>query len=276
MTRIVGPLLLIAAAPLALAGNWPQWRGPTGDSVCTEHHVPLHWGEGQNVIWKCPLSDGASTPAIWGDAIFATGEDGDKLLASRIDAASGKVVWSRQVGTGTPARERVKTNEGSERQHQRFHRLHNFASPSPVTDGTVVVVHYGSGELIALDFAGQELWRHDMQKEYGDYTVWYGHANSPVIAGDLVISVCMQDSLADVPGASPAASYLVAHDLRTGRERWRTPRATGAPAEQADAYTTPILATVGGRRELVVMGGNQLDAYDPATGRQLWFLPGVV
>src|SRR5690349_12075179 len=134
MTRIAGPLLLIVVAPLALAGNWPQWRGPTGDSVCTEPHVPLHWGEQQNVVWKCPLPDGASTPAVWGNAIFVTAEDGDKLLAFRIDAANGKVVWSRQVGTGTPARERVKTKEGSERQHQRFHRLHNFASPSPVTE----------------------------------------------------------------------------------------------------------------------------------------------
>src|SRR5262249_25405842 len=88
------------------------------------------------------------------------------------------------------------------------------------------------------------------------------------------ISVCMQDSLADL-GGEPAASYLIAHDKRTGEPRWKTMRRTRADAEECDAYTTPVLARAGGRAELVVMGGNQLDAYDPRTGKQLWFLPGV-
>ena len=60
--------------------------------------------------------------------------------------------------------------------------------PSPVTDGEVVVVHFGNGDLAAYDFAGNQLWKHNLQDDYGAYTSWYGHANSPVIAGDLVIS----------------------------------------------------------------------------------------
>ena len=58
---VVVALLLLIAVP-AWAGNWPQWRGPTGDSVCPEPTVPLTWGEGKNVAWTCPLPDGASTP----------------------------------------------------------------------------------------------------------------------------------------------------------------------------------------------------------------------
>jgi outer membrane protein assembly factor BamB len=68
----------------------------------------------------------------------------------------------------------------------------------------------------------------------------------------------------------------VAHDKRTGREKWKSQRMTGANAEECDAYTTPVLYRAGDRWELAVMGGNQLDAYDPATGKQLWFLPGVL
>jgi outer membrane protein assembly factor BamB len=85
----------------------------------------------------------------------------------------------------------------------------------------------------------------------------------------------MQDSLADLAD-EPAPSYLVAHDLATGKLRWKSMRLTGAPAEQGDAYTTPIPLDVDGATQLVVMGANQLDGYDPATGRQLWFLPGLV
>jgi outer membrane protein assembly factor BamB len=115
-----------------------------------------------------------------------------------------------------------------------------------------------------------------LRSDNGPYTVWWGHANSPVLVDDLVISVCMQDSLADLPTKTQVDSYLVAHDKRTGTQRWKTMRNTGAPKEEADAYTTPLLRTVDGRRELVVMGGNQLDAYDPTTGKQLWYLPGLI
>ena len=85
----------------------------------------------------------------------------------------------------------------------------------------------------------------------------------------------MQDSLADLDGP-PVESYLVAHDKRTGDLKWRTVRKTEAKAEECDAYTTPIVRKVGDHKELVVMGGNQLDAYDPDSGRQLWYLTGLV
>ena len=123
--------------------------------------------------------------------------------------------------------------------------------------------------------AGEQLWKRNLQDDYGAYTIWWGHANSPVLYDGLVISVCMQDSLADV-AKQPAQSYLVAHDVSTGKERWTTMRMTNAPAEQADAYTTPLLIQANGRKQLVVMGANHLDAYDPLTGKQLWDIPGLV
>jgi outer membrane protein assembly factor BamB len=85
----------------------------------------------------------------------------------------------------------------------------------------------------------------------------------------------MQDSLSDEHGWR-GLSYLVAHDKRTGARKWQTSRQTKAEAEQCDAYTTPVFRRGKDRLELVVMGANQLDAYDPATGRQLWALPGLV
>ena len=92
-----------------------------------------------------------------------------------------------------------------------------------------------------------------------------------------VICACMQDSLADLPGAE-SESYL------------RRPRQAHRRAQMADgaqdrsprprsATPTPRRSCAHGRRtarQLVVMGGNQLDAYDPDDGRQLWYLPGLV
>src|SRR5204863_6450187 len=131
----------------------------------------------------------------------------------------------------------------------------------PVTDGERGYAHFGNGDLACFDFAGTKIWYHNLAQDHGHYTIWWGHANSPVLVDDLLISVCMQDP---EPGGK---SYLVAHDKRTGQVRWFTPRDTGAQAESADAYTTPVVQHAGGRTELIVMGGNVVDAYDPATGR---------
>src|SRR5262249_25587517 len=156
-------------------------------------------------------------------------------------------------GTGEANRGTPTTRTGG-RGLQKFHKLHNLASPSPVTEGQHVIAHFGNGDLAAYDFAGNQQWKRNLQDEHGDYTIWWGHANSPVMDGNLVISVCMQDSLAEL-GEPPAPSYLVAHDKRNGEEKWKAMRMTSAKAEECDSYITPVLYQANGRRELIVMGG---------------------
>lgn len=264
-------ILLFLFASVANADNWPQWRGPRGTGVSRETDLPLVWSEKTALAWKTPLPGaGASTPAVWEQAIFVTSQSGEQMLLSRLDKATGKIVWTKTVASAAVPRK----VEG--RGRQKFHDLHNLASPSPVTDGKVVVTHFGNGDLAAYDFDGRQLWQRNLQSDHGAYTIWWGHANSPVIHGELVISVCMQDSLADLPEHAdrPAASYLVAHELATGRTRWHTPRMTGGKTEECDAYTTPLLfETPQGTKQLIVMGGNHLDAYDPDSGKLLWQLP---
>jgi outer membrane protein assembly factor BamB len=260
-------VFVLAALP-ASAGNWPQWRGPTGNSVSTEKGLPLTWSDEKGVVWKCPLpGEGASTPAVWGDAVFVTCQKGEDLLLLKIDKGSGKVAWQRKVGSGVIVRKTAKP-----RGEQKFHTLQNLASPSPVTDGKLVFAHFGNGDLAAYDFDGKQLWHRNLQKDYGNFTIWWGHANSPVLYKGLVITVCMQDSLGDLQEKA-IDSYVVAFDQKTGEPRWRTLRNTHATAEECDAYTTPIFHEKDGKVEMIVMGGRQLDAYDPATGKQLWYLP---
>ena len=65
-------------------------------------------------------------------------------------------------------------------------------------------------------------------------------------------------------------------DKKTGHEAWRTLRPTTATAESCDSYTTPVLRGTERQTEVVLMGGQMLDAYDPASGRRLWYLPGLI
>lgn len=256
-------VLILCAGAVGLADNWPQWRGPGGDGACRETNIPTRWSMTENVAWKTPIAGwGNSTPVVWDDAVFLTTQVDTDLQLLRIDAQTGKIVWTRNVGRGEARREGPPKSA-------KFHTLHNLASPSCATDGESVIVHFGTGDLACYDFAGTQRWARNLAKDYGAYTIWWGHANSPVLAGNLVISVCMQDP------SNGGKSYLVAHDKMTGAERWKVTRATGAQSESADAYTTPLLLRRGERQEFVVMGGECVDAYDPATGKRLWYVGGL-
>lgn len=270
--RLLCGFMCAASLPAAFADPWPQWRGPDGTGVSREQGLPLVWNESRNLLWKVPIPEwGASTPAVWQDAVFLTAQQGRDLLLLCYSKRDGSLIWQQRVSTADVPRGKPQ------RGRQTFHELHNLASPSPVTDGERVIVHFGNGDLVAYDMDGAELWRHNLQEEHGAFTIWWGHATSPVIASNLVIVAVMQDSLADLPehAQRPAPSYLVAYDKRNGRQKWKTPRMTGARAEECDAYTTPLLCRGPDGWKLIVMGANRLDAYDPATGQLLWLLPGL-
>jgi outer membrane protein assembly factor BamB len=272
LVSVVAVVGIVALSHPAHADNWPQWRGPQGTGVSTETNLSHKWSDDSGLAWKTALPEwGRSTPVIWNDALFVTSEADGRLLLLRVDAKQGGIVWTRDVGEGTPTR----SVPGGGKRTAKFHDLHNLASPSVATDGEVVIAHFGNGDLAGYTFDGQQLWKRNLAHDHGEYTIWWGHANSPVLYRDLVISVCMQDSL-DGDTEKLAPSYLVAHHKRTGEVVWQTPRMTGGHAEECDAYTTPLLVNHNGQPTLVVMGGNWLDAYDPTTGKQTWVLPGLV
>jgi outer membrane protein assembly factor BamB len=255
--------------------NWPSWRGPNGNSVSSSKLLPTTWSDKANVAWKTPIAgDGASSPCIWGDSVFITAQDNEKLMALKFDLKTGKNLWSKELSTGEAIRDPLRGKPGDQRRRQKFHKLHNLASPSPVTDGKAVVFLFGNGDLACANFEGTILWKKNLQKDQGVFTIWWGYANSPLIHDNLVICTVMQDSLEDLEGEK-AQSFLIAYDLATGKEVWKTPRKTIAKAESCDSYTTPIYHKAANQTQIILMGGNQLDAYDPNTGKQLWKKEGL-
>src|SRR5205809_445335 len=117
--------LALVVPSVAVADNWPAWRGPTGQGFCTEKNVPLKWSATENVKWKVPLADpGNSTPIVWGDKIFLTQANGDptpkKDTKGKTDnkdrkdgtirsllclaRADGKILWQQDVKYDTPER----------------------------------------------------------------------------------------------------------------------------------------------------------------------------
>jgi outer membrane protein assembly factor BamB len=244
--RLSGLIAMLVC--LAVAENWPQWRGSDLNGISHEKNLPVKWGREENIAWKLALpSRSGATPVIWGDRIFLNVADKDDIFLWCVDRTRGAVIWKKYVTGGN-----YKINK------------QNMSSPSPVTDGTHVYIMTGNGILKEFDFAGNEGWARDIQKDYGRFGLNWGYASSPLLFEDaLYVEVLHGMKTKD-------ASYLLRIDKNTGKTVWRVERPTEAVRESPDAYTTPALVRYDGTTEIVVSGGDCVTGHDPATGKELW------
>jgi outer membrane protein assembly factor BamB len=239
-------------APLA-AENWPQWRGPKLNGISGETNLPVKWTTTENVAWKVPVPQySGSTPIIWGEHIFLNVADKGELHLWALDRGNGQTRWTR------------KLSGGDRRQMKQ-----NMSSPSPVTDGRHVWAMTGTGMLTAFDFAGNQVWVRDVQKDYGRFGIMHGYAASPLLHEDALYVPVLHGMMTDDP------SDILRIDKATGKTVWRVERPTNARSESPDAYTTPALLTSGGRTEIVITGGDVVTGHDPGTGQELWRADGL-
>jgi outer membrane protein assembly factor BamB len=241
---------LVAGRLSLAADNWPQWRGPTNDGISTAKNVPVEWSESQQVAWKLPLPGmGGSTPALWGDRLFLTSEEGDDVVVLCVSTA-GKVLWKHKVGSG---RARFRVDEA------------NQASPSPSSDGRHVYAFFGNGDFVCLDFDGHEVWRFDVQKRYGRFDIQHGMHVTPLLDGDRLYLALMHSG----------AWWVIALDKATGKEIWKVRRESDAYAENEHSYASPCMWRRGDSAYLIVHGCDYTTAHRLNDGGEIWRVGGL-
>ena len=239
------------------SGNWPQFRGPDGMGRVA-HPLPIKWAEGTpNIKWKTPIRGKAwSSPVIFGNQIWLTTAtpDAKELSAIAIDRVSGKILHDLKLF--------------DVEKPQFIHPFNSPASPTPAIEKGRVYITFGSPGTAAIDTStGKIVWqRRDLECNH-----YRGAGSSPVIHGNLLL---MHFDGSDV-------QYLVALDKRTGQTVWKTNRSIdfqdlgpdGKPQAEGDfrkAFSTPHVASFGGRQMLISLGAKAAYGYDPATGKELW------
>jgi len=225
-----------------LAEDWPQFRGLTGQGLSPEKGLPLTWTETQNVRWKTPLpGSGWSSPSIVNNTIWLTTatDNNASLRLLSLDATSGKILSNTEV---------FRVNDVG----PGIHKKNSFASPSAIVQGDKVYVHFGFYGTACVSTKGEILWKQTLK-----YEPQHGPGGSPVLFEDLLIISC--DGF--------DAQFVVALDAATGKIRWKTPRGKGN-----QAYTTPLLIDVAGTPQVISPGAHRAYAYDPRTGKELWYI----
>jgi outer membrane protein assembly factor BamB len=246
-------LVLVCGGPASTqGGDWPGFRGPNFDGTSTETNAPLHWGPSKNVRWKFELpGPGNSSPIVSQGRVFVTCAEyeGRKRTLYCIDRLTGERVWSRTVD--------VAVVEPTER-----HNPHGASTP--VADGSRVVVWHGSAGVFCYSFNGRELWRTDLGAVHHDW----GYASSPILYRGRVI-------LNFGPGAR---TFLTALDLESGNRLWKLDEPGGLDATDERmicSWSTPIIARVDGREQILCSMPSRVIACDPETGSLLWFCTGL-
>jgi outer membrane protein assembly factor BamB len=225
------------------SSDWLQWRGPNRDGAIPAFAAPAQWPEKLVQRWKVEVGLGYATPLVAGNRVYLFSRLGDNETMSALDAGTGKVLW--QTGYAAPF------------------TMHSAAvphGPGPKSTPTLVngkLFAIGmTGVVTAFDAAsGKQLWQKPGSKVVPVYT---SHAFSPLADGGLVIF--------HVGGHNEGA--LTAFDMNTGDVKWSW-------KGDGPGYGSPIVANLGGIRQIVTITQAKLVGVDPATGALLWERPFV-
>lgn len=242
---------------LAVADDWPAFRGPAGNGICEQTGVPLTWSSDKNVRWKVPLAGpGNSSPIVSADRVFVAcaSDKGKHRGLYCFDRRDGRPLWQRVIDYDEP---------------DPTHATNPYCGSSPAADGQRVVVWHGSAGLHCYDYDGRPLWSRDL----GTFRHIWGYGSSPVFYGQSILLNCG-------PGER---TFVTAIDRDSGKTLWQVDEPGGdegqdKPGEKPKwigSWSTPVVAKVDGRDQVLVSLPHHVQAYDPADGTILWNCDGL-
>ena len=230
------------AAPAARASAyWSDFRGPNRDGRYLERPILTQWpADGLKPIWKHPIGGGYASFVIAGGRAFTIEQRGPQEMVAAYDVATGRELWTN-AWTAT------------------FHESMGGDGPraTPVwADGRVYALG-GLGELRCLDAAaGTVVWRTNILEDSGASNLQWGMSAAPLVVDDTIVVL---------PGG-PKGQSVVAYDRRTGKRAW-------SALNDQQAYSSPMLVTLAGVRQILVFSASRVMGLTTDRGDVLWEYP---
>lgn len=221
----------------AFGQDWPQWRGMNRDAKVAGFKAPETWPSELNQKWKVTVGQGDSTPALVGDKLYVFARQGGEEVTLCLNAGDGSELWKDNYEVPAISGPSARDHSGPR------------SSPA-VGDGKVVTLGV-TGILSCLDASnGKVLWRKDLYP--GAWPRFYT-SSSPLIVDGMAI--------AHLGGESNGG--IVALDLVSGEPKWQW-------TEDGPAYSSPVLMTVDGTKQIVEMTAGNVVGINAANGTLLW------
>ena len=237
--------------------DWGGFLGPTGNGRSSLEGMPVPWpAAGPRIVWHCEVGEGYCGPAVALGRCVICDRVGQEIRVRCLAAETGGELWQQRYPTNY-----VDTfgYDGGPR-----------AAAVIAADAVLTFGPEGRLECRSLT-DGESRWRVDTSTAYNVVQNFFGVSTAP-----LVVDVGKERLVIVQVGGSPPGSVapsperldlvkgldsgLVAFDLATGRECWRS-------SDQLASYSTPVQATIGGRDRLLAWMRDRFLVVDPATGK---------
>jgi outer membrane protein assembly factor BamB len=229
-------------APVADAsGLWPGFYGPQRDAQYRETPILTSWpAKGLVEVWRRPVGGGYASMAVAEGRVYTIEQRRGDEAAVAYDLGTGREVWAVawkglfEESMGGPG-----------------------PRATPAWDAGRVYVLGALGEFRCLDSkTGQTLWRKNILDDNGAANVAWGMASAPLVLDNLVVVL---------PGG-PGGKSVVAYDKLTGARVWSV-------LDDKAAFTAPMVATLAGVRQILVVTADRAVGLAPSDGRLLWDFP---
>ena len=221
--------------------DFPQFLGPERSGCLRGRRLARDWtAHPPREVWRRPIGPGWSGFAVAGDYAVTQQQLDEMELVVCYSLRSGEVLWSHG-------------------NRVRFSSVIAGDGPraTPTIAGGNVYALGSTGILEALALAdGTLLWQTNILADHAAQPLPWGQSGSPLVVDGLVV----------VNPGGPAGHSLAAYEAATGRLRWHA-------GDDAASYASPMLATLGGKRQIVMVNQYSVTGHDPATGNVLWTYP---
>ena len=229
--------VLSTAVLICQSQDWSQWRGSARDGRVTGFEAPQAWPGQFSKTWEVTVGSGDATPALVKNKLYVfSNMDGNEILQC-LDATSGKQIWQAE---GYPS----AAITGPAASHPGPRSSVAYAEGKIVTLGAW-------GDLACFDASdGRLLWRNE---DYKNQVPRFNTSMSPLVS----------DGICFTHLGGPNQGAFVAFNLATGAIKWKV-------EGEGPAYGSPVLADIGGRKQIVFQSLTKLVSLDVAEGKLLW------
>ena len=219
------------------------FRGNNSSATSSARGIATSWNLSgkKNILWQSSIpKHGYNSPVITGRNVFITGADAQARELYCYDVWTGELKWTVKADgiAGSPS-SMPKVNDDT-----------GLAASTVATNGTEVCAIFATGDVICADMEGKRLWA----KNIGLPDNHYGYASSLLMYGNTLIIQYQNNSKAQI----------LALNSKNGNTVW------SKSAKDKIAWSSPIIATLGGKSALVVMGNPAIAAYNLGNGSELW------
>jgi outer membrane protein assembly factor BamB len=230
-----GPTETVAAH--ASRNYWTNFRGPNRDGRYEELQVLTQWpASGLTPVWKQPIGVGYASFVIADGRAYTIEQRRGQEVVTAYDVATGRELWKQ----GWNAQYSDSTGDGPR--------------ATPTWDEGRIYALGATGELRCLDAkTGAVAWGRNILMENQASNLSWAMAASPLVVDDKVIVL---------PGGANGKS-VVAYNKLTGTPVWKS-------QNDQQAYVSPMLATLAGRRQIVVVSASRVMGLAPEDGSLLW------